>query len=237
MAAKGVCTSPNGVIGCKSATCPGSSFTANLESLRFYSGEVYETKKYGSRDEWDSMEANLNITVDSLMEDYLELDDESRKEIRDELKVDDLELMEEYSSDFKTSDIIAATTSFDRDTIDSIVAGYFEAAVWTDMNENEEPVHEEAADYFTKYSHSSSVRDVYSLLANHPDVVKSALDAYGAERFGHDFWLTRNNHGVGFWDREELKANGVGEELTRISNSEFKEKSLIVSDEGFYEAE
>ena len=24
---------------------------------------------------------------------------------------------------------------------------------------------------------------------------------YGAEYAGHDFWLTRNGHGVGFWDR------------------------------------
>jgi hypothetical protein len=23
----------------------------------------------------------------------------------------------------------------------------------------------------------------------------------GAQRAGHDFWLTRNGHGVGFWDR------------------------------------
>lgn len=24
------------------------------------------------------------------------------------------------------------------------------------------------------------------------------------EAAGHDFWLTRNGHGVGFWDREEI---------------------------------
>lgn len=24
-------------------------------------------------------------------------------------------------------------------------------------------------------------------------------------QMGHDFWLTRNHHGVGFWDREQLK--------------------------------
>jgi hypothetical protein len=31
----------------------------------------------------------------------------------------------------------------------------------------------------------------------------SLLDATGAtdERNGHDFWLTRNRHGAGFWDR------------------------------------
>lgn len=28
--------------------------------------------------------------------------------------------------------------------------------------------------------------------------------AYDDERAGHDFWFTRQGHGVGYWDREEL---------------------------------
>jgi hypothetical protein len=27
---------------------------------------------------------------------------------------------------------------------------------------------------------------------------------YDASRLGHDLWLTRNKHGAGFWDRDEL---------------------------------
>ena len=34
MGLKGICTSPNGVLGCKSATCPGGSINANLAILR-----------------------------------------------------------------------------------------------------------------------------------------------------------------------------------------------------------
>lgn len=30
-------------------------------------------------------------------------------------------------------------------------------------------------------------------------------DGYNMERAGHDFWLTRNGHGAGFWDRRELE--------------------------------
>jgi hypothetical protein len=26
-------------------------------------------------------------------------------------------------------------------------------------------------------------------------------DGYGEKQAGHDFWLTRNRHGAGFWDR------------------------------------
>lgn len=28
--------------------------------------------------------------------------------------------------------------------------------------------------------------------------------AHSFEQVGHDFWLTRNHHGVGFWDRPEI---------------------------------
>lgn len=34
MGLRGVCTSPNGVLGCKSATCPGGSINANLGMIR-----------------------------------------------------------------------------------------------------------------------------------------------------------------------------------------------------------
>src|SRR4051812_29933619 len=33
-----------------------------------------------------------------------------------------------------------------------------------------------------------------------------------AEQAGHDFWLTRNGHGAGFWDRG---LGAVGERLTK----------------------
>ena len=40
---------------------------------------------------------------------------------------------------------------------------------------------------------------------------------YDRERAGNDFWYTRNSHGVGFWDRDVLDADGVGEALTAIA--------------------
>jgi len=40
-------------------------------------------------------------------------------------------------------------------------------------------------------------------------IEKSGMDD---RRVGHDFWLTRNGHGAGFWDRGLGK---VGDDLTR----------------------
>ncbi len=46
---------------------------------------------------------------------------------------------------------------------------------------------------------------------------------------GHDFWLTRNGHGVGFWDRGLPEK--LGDDLTDLAKS-FGECSLYVGDDG-----
>lgn len=33
------------------------------------------------------------------------------------------------------------------------------------------------------------------------NIFKKTLDVMTPEQIGHDFWLTRNGHGAGFWDR------------------------------------
>jgi hypothetical protein len=43
-----------------------------------------------------------------------------------------------------------------------------------------------------------------------------------AEQIGHDFWLTRNGHGAGFWDRDIQH----GAELTKICKL-FKELNVF----------
>jgi len=37
------------------------------------------------------------------------------------------------------------------------------------------------------------------------------------EQAGHDFWLTRNGHGAGFWDRKELWGEYYMERFTKDS--------------------
>ena len=44
-------------------------------------------------------------------------------------------------------------------------------------------------------------------------------DGYDEERAGHDFWYTRQGHGVGYWDRSELDADGLGDALTRAAET------------------
>lgn len=44
------------------------------------------------------------------------------------------------------------------------------------------------------------------------------LTSDNMEQAGHDFWLTRNGHGTGFWDREEKVYSGKGEILSQLAH-------------------
>ena len=47
------------------------------------------------------------------------------------------------------------------------------------------------------------------------DLIPSELETQA----GHDFWLTRNHHGAGFWDRPELYGTHLADVLTRASHA------------------
>jgi hypothetical protein len=48
------------------------------------------------------------------------------------------------------------------------------------------------------------------------------------ERAGHDFWLTRNGHGAGFWDRG---LGNIGDSLSEACRA-FGSSDLYVGDDG-----
>ncbi len=53
---------------------------------------------------------------------------------------------------------------------------------------------------------------------------RALLDAayargYDRHQAGRDFWLTRNGHGAGFWDRQILDADDLGDKLSAIART------------------
>lgn len=66
----------------------------------------------------------------------------------------------------------------------------------------------------------------------------AATDGSGfAGALGHDFVLTRERHGAGFWDRDELRANGLGDRLTAAVTQRGEGDSLFVTEAGDAEFE
>jgi hypothetical protein len=57
------------------------------------------------------------------------------------------------------------------------------------------------------------------------------LLAYEEDQAGRDFWFTRNGHGVGFWDRDELAVGDLDRTLTDASKA-FREMSAYLGDDG-----
>jgi hypothetical protein len=56
------------------------------------------------------------------------------------------------------------------------------------------------------------------------------LSGYPLERAGHDFWFTRNHHGVGFWENDF----GTKEQCAKLTEAchKFKEFDAYVGDDG-----
>jgi hypothetical protein len=73
---------------------------------------------------------------------------------------------------------------------------------------------------------TSSKEDVEKFLKLASEKVD--LYKYDIETVGHDFFLTRSNHGAGFWDGDYGDVDG--EVLTKISK-EFKEVHPYVGDD------
>jgi len=91
------------------------------------------------------------------------------------------------------------------------VDAYLEAALWSSMDDEGVPFDR---DYdisdFDQESINKAVKESNEfIMANREDLEKVGNE----EQHGHDFWLTRNGHGVGFWDR------GYGEVGERLSEA------------------
>jgi len=75
-------------------------------------------------------------------------------------------------------------------------------------------------------------RDVEKFFADNDSEINRAMKVgmgKSAEEIAHDFWLTRNGHGAGFWDGDYPK--DIGDNLTKASKK-FGEQNIYVGDDG-----
>lgn len=98
--------------------------------------------------------------------------------------------------------------------LDIFTRAYLECALFCETDESDESLGKNyAISDFAPEAIERAVKDCTEFLnANIADISKTpdwkGTDSYtnegysGLECAGHDFWYTRNGHGVGFWDRE-----------------------------------
>lgn len=88
--------------------------------------------------------------------------------------------------------------------LNHVLKGYLECAEWADKPEGSNA-------RFTKSSIEKARADCAEFIAACGPLFYQAIncDGYSAQQFGHDFWLTRCGHGVGFWDRDALSEKAL----------------------------
>jgi hypothetical protein len=90
---------------------------------------------------------------------------------------------------------------------------YFEAALWTAELESH------SVDEIDKRHIENSRKEIAAFreTAAYKDAIETGL--WTEAQAGHDFWLTRNHHGAGFWDRYSSgEGYDLGQKLTELSH-------------------
>lgn len=112
-------------------------------------------------------------------------------------------------------------SSIDKWYSESFEDGYVDAALWSTMDNSDESGGQPLdKNYGWKDFAPSAVRavkkDCAAFIKSARADLEAARDKYGmdAANAGHNFWLTREGHGTGFWDRGMAE---VGERLTEKS--------------------
>lgn len=87
---------------------------------------------------------------------------------------------------------------------------YLEAALWSEGIGA-------AIEDISSSTRQQAKKDVQSFIER----AGTLLEGWDEAQIGHDFWLTRNHHGTGFWNR----GGEIGRKLSAISQS-FKELNV-----------
>lgn len=110
-----------------------------------------------------------------------------------------------------------------------LMKGYLDAAEWL--------LDEEIDRNTVKGWSTDALREARELCDKFENEHETLLMAFyevtdrGDEDAGHDLWLTRNGHGVGFWDRG---AKDVGDRLTEAAHA-LGSRSTYINDDGYIE--
>lgn len=108
----------------------------------------------------------------------------------------------------------------------SIVLAYLHTALWSSVDDEGNPLD---SSYDISDIDQASIEKSSKELDDFITAAIELLEGVDLETAAHDFWLTRNRHGAGFWDGDYPDA--IGEALTELSHK-FGEVNLYVGDDG-----
>lgn len=108
------------------------------------------------------------------------------------------------------------------EALDAFTRGYIEALFFTDASDTDDECHGLDVADIAPEAWDKIVRDCAAFQYGAAPLLALAYDRddYSEEQAGRDFWFTRNGHGVGFWDRDQLDAGALGDKLSALCRHE-----------------
>lgn len=124
---------------------------------------------------------------------------------------------------------------------DSFTQAYIECALWASNDESDPETGGEPLDKnydptdIAPEALVTIIEDCRAFQEANMELLAQWYDICGEtlERAGHDFWLTRNGHGAGFWDRwaSGTPQGKIGDRLAEIAHV-YRSCDLYVGDDG-----
>lgn len=111
------------------------------------------------------------------------------------------------------------------DSLDTFTRSYIEAMLWASVDDDDNPLDELFA--YGDFSEDAKQKIIKECASFQRENAKD-IGVY-SRRAGHDFFLTRNHHGAGFWDGDWPSREG--RRLTESSDA-YGEQDVYVCDDG-----
>jgi hypothetical protein len=113
-----------------------------------------------------------------------------------------------------------------------VLDAYLDAAIWADLRDADGNPLDDLYDHTDLHPDAiaTATLDVIDFLTTaHQEGLLDQLEAaeVTTDQIGHDFWLTRNRHGVGFWDRG---LGQLGTDLTNLAQPYGEQYLFILED-------
>lgn len=110
--------------------------------------------------------------------------------------------------------------------LDTFFQQYLETALWSSTDDQGKPMDDTySVSDISEESKTEAREQCQAFISLNAKDLEQHGDAGQA---GHDFWLTRNGHGAGFWDRG---LGDLGDRLSAASKS-YGESDLYIGDDG-----
>jgi hypothetical protein len=117
-------------------------------------------------------------------------------------------------------------TAVSTTALDEFTRAYVQAALWSSTDDDGTPLDSKySIEDIAPSTLEAMVEDCQQFQQQNAEAIQENGDADG----GHDFWLTRNGHGAGFWDGDWPEN---GKTLT-LASKKFGEADLYVGDDGY----